>query len=277
MLFMRLKELPKGVYDPLQEACGDKEYGEFKGGLGAVMVVRYSDTPVGPYDELILVPGNFTVPQRSNGALPKIPKKALRISRIYVSQRTTVYNGRLNWNIPKHLGRFDFSAPVTQAGSSPPSSLTVKVFPPDSRDGDGVAPFFSCTMTPWRWLPAIPTNTAYVPMSILNIQPPLPEPAGRITAATFESELETPIDPYDISKKNEEALVVGTERWAGFELQARSRTRGCWVQMSEQPNTEDEEQREEGKWWPKGLKPWSVGVWMEGGVFEIAEALEWKL
>ena len=274
MLFMKLKELPKGVYDPLQESWGEQENGEFKGGLGAVMVVRYEDTPVGPYDELILVPGNFTVPQPSNGGLLKIPKKALRISRIYVSQRTTVYNGRLNWNIPKHLARFEFSAPVMKANASPPTSLNIQVYPPDSKGGDGTAPFFKCTLTPWRWIPAIPTNTAYVPMSLLNVQPPLSEPAGRSTAATFESELDTPIDPYDISKKNEETLLVGTERWVGFELQAKCRARGCWVQTGGEDHGDEEE---EEKWWPRTLKLWSVGAWMEGGVFEIAEGLEWKL
>ncbi|KAF2820542.1 hypothetical protein CC86DRAFT_374237 [Ophiobolus disseminans] len=276
MLFMRLKELPKGVYDPLQEEWSDEENGKFQGGLGAVMVVRYLDTPVGPYDELILVPGNFAVPQPASG-LPKIPKRALRISRIYVSQRTTVYNGRLNWNIPKHLARFEFSAPTTPVGSSPPSSLTIQVFPPDSKDGDGMAPFFKCTLTPWRWIPAFPANTAYVPLSLLNVQPPLLEPAARLTAAEFESELDTSIDAYDISKKNEEALLVGTERWTGFELQAKCKARGCWVEMGQEQERPDGVGEEDGKWWPNGLKPWSVGAWMEGGVFEIAEGLEWKL
>ena len=31
----------------------------FRGGLGGLMLVRYTDSPVGPYDELILVPGCY--------------------------------------------------------------------------------------------------------------------------------------------------------------------------------------------------------------------------
>ncbi|KAF2033172.1 hypothetical protein EK21DRAFT_109306 [Setomelanomma holmii] len=103
----------------------------------------------------MLIPGNFSVPQPyafSNGGNEapciKFPKKALRIARIYVSQRTTVYNGRLNWIIPKHLARFEFSAPPTTPGTKPPESLTVQVFPPDSKAGDEVKPPFRVTLTP---------------------------------------------------------------------------------------------------------------------------------
>jgi hypothetical protein len=42
-----MKELPKGVYDKLEEVWQHDDFGTFKGGLGAVMIVRYSDTPVG--------------------------------------------------------------------------------------------------------------------------------------------------------------------------------------------------------------------------------------
>jgi hypothetical protein len=69
----------------------------------------------GPYDELMLIPGTYTVPSPSATTPFQIPKKALRVSRIYVSQRTTTYNGRLNWNIPKHLARFSFSSPCLPA------------------------------------------------------------------------------------------------------------------------------------------------------------------
>ncbi|KAI8933663.1 hypothetical protein NX059_009384 [Plenodomus lindquistii] len=93
----------------------------------------------------MLLPGTFTILQHPTTP-PKLPKSALRIAQIYVSQRTTMYNGRLNWNIPKHLARFSFSAPPTLAGQSPPASLRVQVFPPTSSDGDGVCPFFESTL-----------------------------------------------------------------------------------------------------------------------------------
>lgn len=47
LLLLRLKELPEGLYDELEEAWGDEGLGRFEGGLGAVMIVRYADTPVG--------------------------------------------------------------------------------------------------------------------------------------------------------------------------------------------------------------------------------------
>ena len=55
MLFLTLKALPEGIYDQLEERrwgggnfSEEKEkVGEFKGGVGTVMVVRYADTPVG--------------------------------------------------------------------------------------------------------------------------------------------------------------------------------------------------------------------------------------
>jgi hypothetical protein len=54
-LFLYLKDLPIGLYDPLEEErFGDgmlseekEKVGEFKGGLGVVMIVRYADTPIG--------------------------------------------------------------------------------------------------------------------------------------------------------------------------------------------------------------------------------------
>lgn len=51
IMFLRLKTLPKGVYDHLEEVWEGQEFGTFEGGLGAIMIVRYSDTPVGksPY------------------------------------------------------------------------------------------------------------------------------------------------------------------------------------------------------------------------------------
>jgi hypothetical protein len=49
ILFLKLDTLPEGVYDPLEEAWADERFGRFKGGLGTVMIIRYSDTPVGKF------------------------------------------------------------------------------------------------------------------------------------------------------------------------------------------------------------------------------------
>lgn len=44
---LKLKQLPKGTYDAFEAEWADEKLGTFEGGLGSVMVVRYSDTPVG--------------------------------------------------------------------------------------------------------------------------------------------------------------------------------------------------------------------------------------
>jgi hypothetical protein len=64
------------------------------GGLGMVQVIRYSESPVGPYDELIIVPGNFEHPFAHEAASEKA--KNLRVTRIYVSQEKTCWNGRMS-------------------------------------------------------------------------------------------------------------------------------------------------------------------------------------
>ena len=230
----------------------------------------------GPYDELMLIPGNFSVPTSSNTP-PKIPKKALRIARIYVSQRTTAYNGRLNWNIPKHLARFSFSAPSTPHGASPPRDLTVKVFAPGTEDGDGVQPFFACKLTPWRWVPSVPLNMAWAPISMVHVQPPIPEPKGHRGAVEAEMEDQkrgVNIDEYDTSPKNEVAVAAGTDRWCSFGIGGKvQRARGCWVEVLKVGAEGGEEKR----YWLQGVKLWSFGGWMEDATLHIGEPLEWKL
>ena len=62
-----------------------------------VQIIRYTESPVGPYDEMLLVPGFFTYDRESPGkdsAVTAEQKKNLRITKIYVSQKETCYNGR---------------------------------------------------------------------------------------------------------------------------------------------------------------------------------------
>ncbi|KAF2114713.1 hypothetical protein BDV96DRAFT_493598 [Lophiotrema nucula] len=279
-MFLWLSKLPDGVYDPLEEECMRKDGAEFKGGLGSIMVVRYLDTPVGPYDELMIIPGNYTVPQPSSGP-PKMPKKALRISRIYVSQRTTTYNGRISWNIPKHLARFSFSAPPTVAGESPPETLTIKVFPPGTKDGDGVVPFFAVTLKPFRWIPSLPMSSRWMPLSTVHAQPPVAEAPGFKQAVEAVRE-GLKIEDYDIDPKHEESLLAGTDRWRSFPINVYvSRARGCWVTIHDVSKDGEastaNDVNEPGKYWPQDVKPWAVGAWMEDAQMDIPTPLEWKL
>ncbi|SEF55550.1 acetoacetate decarboxylase family protein [Algoriphagus boritolerans] len=63
--------------------------GRFKGGLGYVMLIKYEKSPVGPYHELLFLPGKFR----------KSKKQA--ITKIYVDTLASAQNGRTNWGIPK--------------------------------------------------------------------------------------------------------------------------------------------------------------------------------
>ena len=83
-----------------------KEYGfladyqqdRFLGYVGTVMLVDYKTSGVGPYQELLFIPGVFTFNW----------KKMFSISKIYVSSRDSVYNGIENWGIPKEYADFDW-------------------------------------------------------------------------------------------------------------------------------------------------------------------------
>jgi hypothetical protein len=63
---------------------------QWKGGLSHVVLVRYEDSPVGPYDELIAVSDGWANPYEK--------RTSARITNIYVSSRESVWNGRNNWS-----------------------------------------------------------------------------------------------------------------------------------------------------------------------------------
>lgn len=77
------------LYSPL-EASSDFSSGKFIGGLGVVQLIRYTESPVGPYDELLIVPGKYEYELEAGDG----KKRDLRLTRIYVSQKLTCYNGR---------------------------------------------------------------------------------------------------------------------------------------------------------------------------------------
>lgn len=73
--------------------------GFFLGGLGAVMVVDYHTSPVGPYHELAFIPGQF-----AHGR-----KKYHSVTKMYVSSEASRDSGRANWALPKELAEFEFT------------------------------------------------------------------------------------------------------------------------------------------------------------------------
>lgn len=118
--------LPSKAYTPLSASHApfseEPKCGVFKGGLGMLYLLRYTETPVGPYDELAVMPGYFEYNKGTDeGNKEKKGKKGknMRITAIWVSQKDTCWNGkdgsresrgswadrtssgRKNWNIPK--------------------------------------------------------------------------------------------------------------------------------------------------------------------------------
>ncbi len=76
----------------------DYQRDRFLGYVGTVMLVDYKTSAVGPYRELLFIPGMFTFDW----------KKMFSISKIYVSSRESVYNGIENWGIPKEYADFNW-------------------------------------------------------------------------------------------------------------------------------------------------------------------------
>ncbi len=72
----------------------------YKGLVGCVMLVDYHTTPVGPYQELLFIPGVFKM----------MDKNTFSISKIYVSDQNSVWNGIENWGIPKEKCDFKIQA-----------------------------------------------------------------------------------------------------------------------------------------------------------------------
>jgi hypothetical protein len=66
-------------------------------GLGAMAFIRYVDSDVGPYDELLWLEAWG---QRA---------REQRVTRIFVSTEPSAYNGRINWGLPKELASFRVS------------------------------------------------------------------------------------------------------------------------------------------------------------------------
>ncbi|KAL8947605.1 MAG: hypothetical protein Q9222_006131 [Ikaeria aurantiellina] len=227
--------LPRDVaYDPLEAASATfTEAGVWKGGMVMIQLLRYTSTPVGPYDEMLVAPGNFDVPGGHGSHT--------RITRIYVSQRDTTFNdesGRKNWNIPKHIARFK----VTGDFSAPP--FTIQLFPEDPADE---TPFFSASLKHLGfWTPSFPFSSRFmkrigVPSSM--VQPPLPQ-----------------------AKSGD--VVCGTDRWCKSEPVIYSpKAKLIWMDLK-QPEKKGENKNEH--WWP-GIKRWHLGVQLQNAQLDLGE------
>ncbi|KLO17694.1 hypothetical protein SCHPADRAFT_157044 [Schizopora paradoxa] len=243
------KSLEPGAYAPLEAEAppvATDEVGSPTGkGVGAcVMVMRYSDTPAGPYDELTYIPGAFTSPEGHGDGEPH-----LRITRIYVSENNPalIYNSRLNWNVPKHPARFEFEELSN-------SETKISVYPPVTNDGatvgesTDVPPIFSAVVSKAaNFLPSIPFSTTFLPFDTTVVLPPLPT---------------SPSHP----------AIIGTDSWKSFSSVMRGKVRFIWVKPGEIKDADGIPQFGDGVEFPK-IKPWSLGMyWLPGTTFEISTA-----
>ncbi|KAH8881483.1 hypothetical protein GQ53DRAFT_511554 [Thozetella sp. PMI_491] len=245
---------PAKAYSPLegQSDFASAEFGKPIGGLTSLQLIRYTETPVGPYDELLLVPGKFLYPVESKDGKREV-KKGLKLTRIYVSTKETCWNGRKNWNIPKHLAKFDWE-------DHPDGSVSVKVFPHDTADVYDAAearpsdvPLFKGTFKPMRYLPSFPMSTRLyeaVGVDLGLIAPPLPTGAGS------------------------QGELVGTNRWCrSLPYQYSPNSSLLWVDM----NQKDENGKapdEFENFWP-GIGRWTLGVVMKDAVVKFADGEHW--
>ncbi|KID70324.1 uncharacterized protein G6M90_00g085520 [Metarhizium brunneum] len=244
----RSSQLPAHAYSPLEAGSefAAAASGRPVGGLGMIQILRYRDSPVGPYDEMLVVPGSFDWSRDTSDGRPAGVGRNPRISRIYVSQERSCYNGRLNWNTPKHLARFDWHF-------GPGGAVTVKVYPHDTH-GDAseaqpsAVPFFQATWAPIRFVPAFPFATGWVNRLGLDttlVMPPLPRGRG--------SRGELP----------------GTDAWCSLAPNQYSRrTRLGWFDIA-QPEAAaaadddaDTAPEHHPNFWP-GLRRWQLGLKME--------------
>lgn len=265
-------EIDTIAYSPLEKEShfASPEAGHFAGGVGSFMLVRYSDSPVGPYDELVIIPGSYTYRvQDEQGKW--VGKKSPRVTRTYVSQKHTLFNGRhsettsshyvavhiklltrsnQDWNIPKHLARFDWK-------DLPNGAKQCKVFPHDT-DGDvaeasaSAKPLFQASFKTVPYMPAFPMSTKwfkYLGVDTALVQPPVPQ--------------------------GNPGEVVGTEQWCKCEMtQAASRTHVGWMDLSQR----DSDGKLTGlfeNFWP-GMGRWQLGVRMNNADLNIPEGEYWR-
>ncbi|GAA5877072.1 hypothetical protein JCM3774_002834 [Rhodotorula dairenensis] len=175
--------IPPAAYAPLERGSTADQSHRFHGGVGFVMLVRYKTSNVGPYDELIYVPGLFSRrprQTRTDATTAEPVEYFPSITRIYVSTDESVYNGRKNWGIPKHRADFNFSSDPAD-----PASTSVRVSLPPPDPASSISPFFACrlrnsALTPFcvpvatTWLDSVLAQKLTRNYEPALLQPPLP-------------------------------------------------------------------------------------------------------
>jgi len=136
-----------GFLQPYQQTA-------YRGWVGTVILADYQTSNVGPYQELLFIPGLFRFGQTTS----------FSISKIYVSTQDSVINGRTNWGIPKEQADFRF-------GTGPSGQQEISI----RRDGQL---FFSVQAKAWG--PRIPITTSLLPGFRVAQEPLPPAKTGQL-------------------------------------------------------------------------------------------------
>ncbi|KXH35604.1 hypothetical protein CSAL01_02827 [Colletotrichum salicis] len=234
---------PTITYSPLEanSAFIRPEGSRPLGGISMIQIIRYTESPVGPYYGLILSPGFHEYTVEENGK--RIKKKNARITRIYVSQKYTCWNGR----------KTTFAWETNSDGST-----AVKVFPHDT-SGDlmesaaSTTPFFQATFKSVPYVPSFPLSLdvlKYVGLDATLVQPPLPEGSGS------QDEL------------------LGTDRWCSIAPgQSSKKTSLGWFDIR-QADEKGHIIGEHENFWP-GLGRWQIGLKMEDSIVSFPKPKHW--
>lgn len=126
----------------------DYQKENFEGGFGTVICVNYTSSNVGPYFELLFIPGVINLKKVN---LQKI-RSGFTISKIYVSTQSSVDNGIANWGIPKELADFQWNK--------------VDVHNTEIKVSIGNDVFFEINFR--RNALKFPINTAFIPLKIIQ-------------------------------------------------------------------------------------------------------------
>ncbi len=94
LFFYRFNDPVEGMWGDLPPHLQEK----WRGGMGAVAWMRYRSSPVGPYDEILCIPGRFAHGRKNRHS----------VTRIYVNSHRSIQGGRQNWGLPKYYADFRY-------------------------------------------------------------------------------------------------------------------------------------------------------------------------
>jgi hypothetical protein len=118
--------LPEHAYSPLEgtTSFADETFSRPVGGLSMIQILSYRDSPIGPYDEMLVAPGLFDWERTEPGG-KKTKGRNPKITRIYVSTPNSCFNGRTSkFNHSFHLFFLYFLWPMERT----PGPLSLSSF-----------------------------------------------------------------------------------------------------------------------------------------------------